>query len=124
MSSLCEDCGLNGEEEFNTHRNDELGWVPCNKCGLVLAVLQEHMFREVSTLSCICGKCGKLYLTEQEVKDHMDSDHTNVVLCDICDPKFSTLNAMTVHKEPTHVPPPHKIQCSKCDFKTNLMTSY
>ena len=90
----------------------------------MLAVLQEHMFREVSTLSCICGKCGKLYLTEQEVKDHMDSDHTNVVLCDICDPKFSTIDAMTVHKEATHVPPPHKIQCSKCDFKTNLMTSY
>ena len=79
---------------------------------------------DVPTLSCICGKCGKLYLTEQEVKDHMDSDHTNVVLCDICDPKFSTIDAMTVHKEATHVRPPHKIQCSKCDFKTNLMTSY
>ena len=100
LSSLCEDCGLtfNDEEEFNTHRKNSnclvlLGWPPCNKCGLVLAVLQEHMFREVSTLSCICGKCGKLYLTEQEVKDHMDSDHTTNATY-VC----STFDAMTVHK--------------------------
>ena len=50
LSSLCEDCGLTyGEEEFKYTQERclvLLGWVPCNKCGLVLAVLQEHMFRE------------------------------------------------------------------------------
>merc|ERR1712029_765716 len=107
------------------HSEEYASKTQCTICGLRTLALRTHIETvHMGVRPYICQHCNKSFLTRGNLKNHVNSTHSEVpkakVICNLCGAENSNEQGLKQHMKRKHTIGDEQFQCTECPKSFNL----